>query len=114
MLFDGTDLYTMAHDASVKAQSCIDQSLDLKRKAAEAEARYRELLATKMLDLTTGGMSVSLAKTVAEGDKAVSKAKVDWACAEAVHDANDAEHLLRKKELGLIQDEMGRQWAVAK
>ena len=111
MLFDGTDLYTMAHDAAAQAQACIDQALDLSRKAAEAEARYKQALADKMLDLTTGGMSVSLAKVTAEGDKAVSRLKVEWACAEAIKDANESAHLLRKKEMGLIQDEIGRQWS---
>ena len=112
-LFDGRDLVTMMRETAEEAQGCLDSKLALAKEAAEKEAEYRAKKAKKMLDLTTGGLSVSLATVLADGDKAVGAAKVAWQCAVALADANDDQHLLRKKELGILADEYNRQWTAA-
>ena len=112
-IFDGRDLVLMMHDLSVQADACLDQKLPLAREAAEAEGRYRAARAAKLLDLTTNGMSVSQANVMVDGNKKVIDAKVAWRCAEAVAEANDDAHLLRKKELGIVAEEYARQWAAA-
>jgi len=112
-IFDGRDMIVMMHDLSAEAQACLDQKPQLDREAAEAEGRYRMTRKNVFLEYQAGGLSATAASIATDGDKKVVNAKIAWRCAESLAEANDEAHLLRKKEMGIVNDEIARSWAAA-
>lgn len=71
------------HQLSMK----VTEMEDLSEKKALAEREYRKAYATKVFELTHAGTAVTVAKTLAKGDKAVADLKYEFDVAKGIYDA---------------------------
>lgn len=93
-----------------RAREGVDAIEELGRARAEAERDYRVALRKAVLGLRARGMPASVASDAARGKEEVARLAFERDCAQAVYDANYEALLLAKKEAGLIEAQVEREW----
>lgn len=80
------------------------------RTYAEAEAKYRQALATRILDLRANDMPVTICPDVARGTKEVAALKLERDCAESLYKAALESINVNKLRIKLLEAQLGREW----
>lgn len=93
-----------------KAKDGVAEIEPLGRTRAEAERDYRIALRKAVLGLRARGLPASVATDAARGQEEVARLAFERDCAQAVYDANYEALLLAKKEAGLIEAQIEREW----
>lgn len=93
-----------------RAREGVDAIEELGRARAEAERDYRVALRKAVLGLRARGMPASVASDAARGQEEVARLAFERDCAQAVYDASYEALLLAKKEAGLIEAQVEREW----
>lgn len=77
---------------------------------AEAEKNYKEAISKEVLRLRDEGMAVTLIAQVVYGLPSISTLRFQRDCAEAVYKANEEAINVKKLEVRVIENQLGREW----
>lgn len=77
---------------------------------AEAEKKYKEAISKEVLKLRDEGMAVTLIAQVIYGLPSISTLRFQRDCAEAVYKANEEAINVKKLEVRVIENQLGREW----
>lgn len=80
------------------------------RTYAEAEAAYRQALATKILELREAGLPVTITPDVARGTKEIALLKMERDCAEALYKAAAESINVNKLRIKILEAQMNREY----
>lgn len=81
------------------------------RTFAEAESEYRQALATKMLELRSDGMPVTICPDVARGTREIALLKMERDCAESLYKAALESINVNKLRIKILEEQMKREWS---
>lgn len=80
------------------------------RAYAEAESKYRQALAVKILELREEGMAVTITPDVARGTREIALLKMERDCAEALYKAAMESINVNKLRIKILEAQMQREW----
>lgn len=80
------------------------------RAYAEAEAKYRQALATRILELREDGLPVTITPDVARGTKEIALLKFERDCAESLYKAAMESINVNKLRIKILEAQMSREW----
>lgn len=104
------DLFTEVQERFDNLDFALKEIGSRGRKYAEAEAAYRQALATKILELRADGMPVTITPDVARGTREVALLKLERDCAEALFKAAQEAIHVNKLRIRIIEAQMEREW----
>ena len=80
------------------------------RAFAEAESKYRQALALKILELREEGLPVTITPDVARGTRDIALLKMERDCAEALYKAATESINVNKLRIKILEAQMQREW----
>lgn len=107
LMFDLQNKLTMLNKA-------IDTLAKNGQKLAQAERDYRMALASEMMVKRSEGLPVTLIGDVCRGERTIAELKFKRDTAQAVYDANNEAINVWKLESRVLENQISREWGVAK
>lgn len=111
---NGYELTRALSQTMRQADEALLRIVPTARRSAEAEARFRSAIKCNEVRLKADGMPATMIKDVARGMENACSAYVDSIVAEAERVAAHEELMLRKKEIGVLQDALNREWGASR
>lgn len=111
---DGFELTLELNEAISAGYRACDQWEREQRDAAVKEDEYRRVKSVAYVKAKAEGIPATTTPAIVDGWEEVADARLAWQLAERVADAEHERLLLIKKQIAVLQDEVGREWARAK